>query len=226
MTANTPAPAQVTLPLFPLQAVLFPDGLLALKVFEVRYLDMVARCHDEGSAFGVVCLTQGKEVRDARSTAESFHSVGTAVKILTFERTHPGLITMRCQGTRRFQLQAQEQLKHGLWMGEADWLEDDQIVPVPADLLHVQQALRQVVDSLSHRQLEGKAREAPIALPHRWDDCGWVANRWCELLPVAIELKQRCMMLDNPLLRLELVADMLEKLRIVAGPADPDTGLP
>lgn len=211
------------LPLFPLQTVLFPDGLLSLKVFEVRYLDMVSRCHEEGTAFGVVSLTQGREVRDARSTAESFHAVGTLAQIQSLERTHPGLLTVRCRGTHRFVLRGQEQLKHGLWMGDALLQDDDQTVPVPPDLLHVQQALRQVANSLAPRAHDGSGRESPIAEPFRWDDCGWVANRWCELLPVAAELKQRCMMLDNPLLRLELVADMLEKLRIVAGQADGDS---
>ena len=33
----------------------------------------------------------------------------------------------------------------------------------------------------------------PMAEPYRFDDCGWVANRWCELLPMQSELKQRLM---------------------------------
>ena len=40
---------------------------------------------------------------------------------------------------------------------------------------------------------------------------GWVANRWCELLPLGAQQKQRFMSLDNPLLRLELVADVLDQ---------------
>ena len=29
------------IPLFPLETVLFPDGVIALKIFEARYLDMI-----------------------------------------------------------------------------------------------------------------------------------------------------------------------------------------
>ena len=47
------------LPLFPLQAVLFPGALLHLKVFEARYLDLVGSCLRNGTPFGVVCLKQG-----------------------------------------------------------------------------------------------------------------------------------------------------------------------
>ena len=45
-------PATLTLqslPLFPLSAVLFPEGLLSLRVFEVRYLDMIAKCRKAGA---------------------------------------------------------------------------------------------------------------------------------------------------------------------------------
>ena len=44
------------LPLFPLQTVLFPDGLLELKIFETRYLDLMSRCMREQAPFGVVAL--------------------------------------------------------------------------------------------------------------------------------------------------------------------------
>lgn len=207
------------IPLFPLQTVLFPGGLLSLRIFEVRYLDMISRCHEEGSPFGVVCLTRGREVRAAGSEAqESFHRIGTLARIEHVDRFQPGLMTIRCLGTQRFELQGQERLRHGLWMGDAHLLPDDVRVTVPADLLPVQQALRQVMANL---KLRGEGGALPVAEPFEWDDCGWLANRWCELLPVAAELKQRCMTLDNPLVRLELVADMLERLRISEGRAAP-----
>ncbi|MCZ8254241.1 MAG: peptidase S16, partial [Polaromonas sp.] len=52
-----------SLPLFPLGAVLYPGGLLPLRIFEVRYLDMIGKCHKAGAPFGVVSLTEGSEVR-------------------------------------------------------------------------------------------------------------------------------------------------------------------
>ena len=50
-----------------------------------------------------------------------------------------------------------------------------------------------------------------VAEPWHLQDCGWVANRWCELLPLPPQLKQQLMELDNPLLRLELVGDILAR---------------
>ena len=52
------------LPLFPLNAVLFPGGPLPLRIFEPRYLDMVSRCMREQSGFAVVLLGEGEEVGD------------------------------------------------------------------------------------------------------------------------------------------------------------------
>jgi Lon protease-like protein len=53
----------------PLQAVLFPGGLLSLKVFEARYLDLVGHCLRESKAFGVVALKQGSDTGMGRSSS-------------------------------------------------------------------------------------------------------------------------------------------------------------
>ena len=68
-----------SLPLFPLGSVLFPGGLLPLRIFEVRYLDMIGKCHKTGAPFGVVSLTEGVEVRrPASPKAESAGNPGGA----------------------------------------------------------------------------------------------------------------------------------------------------
>lgn len=195
------------LPLFPLGTVLFPQGVLPLRIFEVRYLDMIGRCWREGTPFGVVSLTQGHEVRRPDAT-ERFHPVGTLARITDWRAPQPGLMEIRCEGTQRFRLQDSRQLKHGLWVGQAELLADDPAVPVPDDLQPVAQGLEQVLDKL-RQQWEGDEARFPIPTPWRTQDCGWVANRWCELLPLPPETKQRLMELDSPLMRLELIGDLL-----------------
>ena len=56
-------PGMAELPLFPLRTVLFPGGLLELKIFEARYLDLMSRCMRERAPFGVVALRSGAEAR-------------------------------------------------------------------------------------------------------------------------------------------------------------------
>jgi Lon protease-like protein len=55
----------------------------------------------------------------------------------------------------------------------------------------------------------------PARTPWQLEDCGWVANRWCELLPMPLDQKHRMMTLDSPVLRLELVCDMLRQKGIL-----------
>lgn len=201
-----------SLPLFPLSTVLFPGGVLPLRVFEVRYLDMVGKCHKAGAPFGVVSLTQGSEVRQPGSS-EAFSSIGTLATISEYEAPRPGLMTIRVTGAQRFRITSHDQLKHGLWIADVERLPDDVSVGIPADLQVAATALRQLIHSLELRA-GSDADPLPLQPPWHLDDCGWVANRWCELLPLPLPLKQRLMELDNPLVRLELVSDVLAKTGI------------
>jgi Lon protease-like protein len=206
------------LPLFPLQLPLFPEGWLSLRVFEPRYLAMVRRCHSLGEPFGVVRLIEGTEVRrrdDADGfMREQFESVGTLAHIHALESPQPGLLLLRCRGGQRFALQSSHCLQHGLWMGQGRLLDDDAALAVPADLA----ALAPLLQSLLHSLAQGAAdADLPMQPPYRWQDCGWLANRWAELLPLADAERQHLLMTESPLLRLELVADRLEQLGILPG---------
>ncbi|PUA99497.1 hypothetical protein C8C99_4385 [Acidovorax sp. 107] len=208
----TPPLTLSSLPLFPLGSVLFPDGVLALRVFEVRYLDMVRKCHQAGAPFGVVALTHGQEVRQAGAPEERFNDVGTLAVIEQIDTPQPGLITLLCRGSQRFRITQRHYLPHGLWIADVGHIEKDLPIPVPDDLKKASTALAQVLHTLQLRDPDMPHLLTPTAA--QLDDCGWVANRWCELLPVPLELKQRLMELDNPLVRLELVGDVLERTGI------------
>jgi uncharacterized protein len=201
-----------SLPLFPLGTVLFPGGVLPLRVFEVRYLDMIGRCHRAGAPFGVVSLTQGTEVRRPGSR-EAFSTVGTLATISALDQPRPGLMMVRAHGAQRFRITASDQLKHGLWVADVQRLDADMAVTIPPDLQGTADALANVIESL--QQKATAPEDMPLTQPWQLNDCGWVANRWCELLPLPIELKQRMLELDNPLLRLELIGDVLVKTGLV-----------
>ena len=205
-----------SLPLFPLGTVLYPGGLLPLRIFEVRYLDMIGKCHKLGAPFGVVALTQGSEVQrpsdgpsgDAFAN-EAFHTVGTLATITEFSVPQAGLMVIRCTGAQRFCVTRSEKLKHGLWVADVERLPNDQVIRIPPDLQAVSNALGNLIKSLRTRDVPEE--QMLLQPPYLLDDCGWVANRWCELLSLPLAHKQRLMELDNPLLRLELVSDMLER---------------
>jgi len=195
-----------SLPLFPLSTVLFPGGVLPLKIFEVRYLDMISKVHKAGAPLGVVSLTEGGEVQ-VPGQKEAFRDVGTLATLEHVEQPQPGLMHIRARGGQRFRILRRERLRHGLWVADVQLLAPDTHVGVPGDLQGVATALDRLLGSLRE---QGVAEEdLPVRAPLALDDCGWLANRWCELMPMPAELRQRLMELDNPLVRLELVGDLL-----------------
>ena len=194
------------IPLFPLNTVLFPDGRLALQVFEVRYLDMIKRCIAASEEFGVVALAAGEEVRKP-GQQETLVQVGTLARIVDWTAPLPGLLHITCLGTQRFRVQAAEQLKHGLWMADIERLPDDMTVPVPVEQQDVANALGSLIRSLQQRGVT--PAQMPMGPPYRLDESGWVANRWCELLDLDLAQKQLLLAQDNPVLRIELVQDAL-----------------
>lgn len=198
-----------SIPLFPLNTILFPDGQLSLQVFEVRYLDMIQKCIDTGNEFGVVSLLQGSEVRKPGRSTESLSNVGTMARIVDWSAPLAGLLQIACVGTTRFRIVSSEQLKHGLWLAEVEPIADDRVVPVPVEQDDVAQALGALIASLEKKR--APPAQLPLAPPYRLDEAGWVANRWCELLRLNLHEKQRLLAQENPVLRLELVQDVLNE---------------
>lgn len=55
-------PDRRTLPLFPLNTVLFPGASLPLQIFEERYKRLLQDCLDSDERFGIVLIKSGDEV--------------------------------------------------------------------------------------------------------------------------------------------------------------------
>src|SRR5688500_3652248 len=106
------------LPLFPLQTVLLPRGLLALRVFEPRYVDMVARCLRGANRFGVVAIREGAEVGAATT-----YDYGTSAEIVDWHQEPGGLLGILAAGRESFQLKATRREPDGLYVGSVTLLE-------------------------------------------------------------------------------------------------------
>jgi hypothetical protein len=196
------------LALFPLQAVLFPGGLLSLKVFEARYLDLVGSCLRERRPFGVVALKQGREVRGAGDKV-SFESVGTLAELIDVDSPQSGILQVRCRGTTRFAVAATHQQADGLWLATVTEIADDETTPPAEAQLDTVRSLAKAIGSLKTQGV------APFLEPYRFDDAGWVANRWCEILPISLAAKQKLMELPDATVRLQLVDDFLRSHKVV-----------
>jgi Lon protease-like protein len=184
-------------PLFPLHAVLFPEGLLALRVFEQRYLDMVSRVARDESTFGVCLIAAGTEVGEAAVP----HLIGTEAKILRWGIPAPGVFSIVVRGERRFRIVDHELECDGLLMGEVNWLPEPVVQPVPQAQAELIPLLYEIVQREADR----------VAEPYRFDDAGWVGARYAELLPIPLLARQRLLELDDVISRLEIVQEYLRQ---------------
>jgi uncharacterized protein len=197
------------LPLFPLQAVLFPGGLLSLKVFEARYLDLVSTCLRENKPFGVVALRQGSEVRKSGEPVV-LEDIGTTAELLDVDSTQPGILQVRCRGGQRFRTVSKEQQSDGLWLAQAETMEADDNGIAPGEaFLETVKGLANAIATLKQQGAE------PFLKPFSFESAGWVANRWCEILPISIAAKQKLMELPDPQVRLQLVNEFLRTKGVV-----------
>lgn len=196
--STRPGSASVTLPLFPLNTVLFPDGPLPLRIFETRYVDMVRRCMRQRSSFGVLLIRAGAEVGTVTSTAD----IGTSARIIDFYQLPDGLLGITCLGERRFRVRARSRQPDGLNVGEVEWLDTEERVPLPAEHDHLGQLLRKVLPELS---------ELYRSVPKHFEDAGWVACRLAEILPLELSDKQSLLETDDPLVRLARVAPLIRR---------------
>ena len=185
------------LPLFPLHTVLFPGGLLPLRVFEPRYLDMVGRALRESTDFGVVLIVSGEE---AGAVAE-LAAIGTSARIVDFSRLPDGLLGLMCRGSRRFRLRGHRVQPDGLLVGAVDWVAE----PGPSALASVHQPLAQLLRRVL-RELGDTARH----LDADFDDAEWVSNRLAEFLPLERPVQQALLELADPQERMRRLAPLIE----------------
>jgi len=191
------------LQLFPLRTVLFPDGLLDLRIFEARYLDLVSRCWRESAPFGVVALRSGSEARSGGDSVQLYEA-GTLAELIDVDSAEPGILAVRCRGGERFRLVgAAHQERDGLWVAATEPIAADPVVAPAPGHADIVQAL---ADSIAALAAQGTP---PFVEPHRLDSAGWVADRWCEILPLPLEVRQRLLVLADPLARLDLIASLL-----------------
>ena len=169
----------VSLPLFPLNAVLYPGGLLPLKIFEQRYLAMTKACLRDGTGFGVCRIREGLEV-GAPAVPDS---IGCTASIAKWEMPHPGIFHLQCRGGEPFRIVERTVQPDGLIRGTVEILEDSQGGPVDPEAASLcRQVLEQIVARVGH---------AYFFPPPEYDNPRWVSYRLAEILPLEIGDRQR-----------------------------------
>lgn len=199
--------------LFPLNAVLFPGGVLPLRVFEARYTDMVRDCMKNEQPFGVVRIVSGSEVGQAAEPDQ----VGCLAQITQWDMPDMGVLNLRTRGGQRFRILEKRVLKDQRLEGRVELIPDDISIGVSAEHLACATALTTVIAEINARGRSeyGQDFVSPFDEPAQLDDAGWVANRWCEVLPISLLAKQKLLELEDAQARLAIVHQYLQQHRII-----------
>ena len=187
--------AKIRIPLFPLHNVLFPGGLLPLRVFEPRYLEMISTCMKRGTGFGVALILSGSEVGEAAKT----YDIGSFVRIVDWTMRDDGLlgITVQCEG--RFRILETEVQSNQLVYADVELLDEQPQQALPAQYAAAVDLLRDIIARVGGHYTE---------LEPQYDDPLWVSGRLAELLPIELLQKQHMLQMDDPLQRLERLCAM------------------
>lgn len=192
----------LSIPLFPLNTVLFPGGLQPLKIFEQRYLDMAAACLKDDRPFGICLIDKGGEVGQAATP----HAVGTLASIANWEMEQLGILMITAQGGRRFRIIDSHIGPGNLLAGTVELLPEIPTVPLPQERERLLPLLQRIVSDLGPER---------IPQPHRYDDAEWVGYRITEVLPIQNLAKQKLLELDDPLARLEILEKYLSQRKLL-----------
>ena len=193
--------AVATIPLFPLRTVLFPGGLLPLKVFEQRYIDMTKACMRDGRPFGVVMITSGDEVA-TRGATPSFANFGTLATITDWDMPELGILHVATEGLTRFQVREHRVQRDQLVVADVVDIPNEPRVPLPDDAQPLARLLELVAARVGQQNF-------PSA--HDYGDASWVGYRLAECLPLPLTIKQSMLEINDAGVRLSVLRKFLQQ---------------
>ena len=201
-TDEETTPGRSEIPLFPLNTVLFPGGILPLKIFEQRYLDMAALCMKDSLPFGICLIVSGDE---AGGVAEP-HQVGTLARIIDWEMEQLGILQVTTRGEQRFRIVDQTVGPDNLLHATVEMISDGGPLAFPPERRRLLPLLQRIA---------GEMGPARIPEPHYYDDAEWVGFRITEILPIQNLAKQKLLELEDPNSRLEILEKFLDQRKLL-----------
>jgi Lon protease-like protein len=192
-----------TVPIFPLNTVLFPGGMLPLKIFEVRYIDMARDCLRGGKPFGVCLIREGSEV----GTPAVPFEIGCLARIVECDVEELGVLKVRIEGTDRFRLRSSEVNRQGLIIGETEALMPEARVSETQGLAECADFLRKVIPAIGAER---------FGVPLRFDDASWVGFRLAEILPLRNDVRQKLLEVTDAALRVGVLHRFLREQKLIS----------
>ena len=193
---------KIKIPLFPLDAVLFPGGALPLRIFEPRYLDMISDCMKSESGIGVVLIKDGHEA----GAAAKVHEFGTISYISYWHKRTDGMLGITLKGEQRFRVLSTEIKANQLTVAEVELLPDFDVREKEYDAEQFVTLLKQIIAQL----------EPPYTtMTKHYDDLDWVSARLIELLPLELKDKQKMLVMSDVYERIDCLHPLLVSMEMI-----------
>ena len=186
------------LPIFPLRTILFPDSKLPLRIFEPRYIDMVSRSMRENSEFGIILSRESTDPKMFET-----YDTGTLAKIIDWDQGVDGLLGITTIGTQKFRLKQLNKQEDGLNIGSIERIEKEGDYKPLKEFTHLVELLQAILDDVNIYDDDEK----------RFDSASWISYRFAEILPLRIEDKQKCLEIDDPIIRLNFLEPLIKMIR-------------
>ena len=186
------------LPIFPLRTILFPDSKLPLRIFEPRYIDMVSRSMREDSEFGIILSRESTDPKMFET-----YDTGTLAKIIDWDQGVDVLLGITTIGTKKFRLKQLNKQEDGLNIGSIERIEKEGDYKPLKEFTHLVELLQAILDDVNIYDDDEK----------RFDSASWISYRFAEILPLRIEDKQKCLEIDDPIIRLNFLEPLIKMIR-------------
>ena len=186
------------LPIFPLRTILFPDSKLPLRIFEPRYIDMVSRCMREDSEFGIILSRESTDPKMFET-----YDTGTLAKIIDWDQGEDGLLGITTIGTQKYRLKGLNKQEDGLNIGTIERIDREGDYKPTKEFMHLVELLQAILDDVNIYNDNEK----------NFESAAWISYRFAEILPLRIEDKQKCLEIDDPIIRLNFLEPLIKMIR-------------
>ncbi|HET9113192.1 MAG TPA: LON peptidase substrate-binding domain-containing protein [Burkholderiales bacterium] len=186
------------IPIFPLNTVLYPQGLLPLRIFETRYMNMVKACMKDSLPFGICLIRTGAETG---ATAMPFQ-VGTLATIADWDMPQLGLLNITAKGAQRFFIESADVMDDGLMVAEVSMIPAE-----PPCLVSEEYAFcATVFDTILQ-----EVGEMRFSRPMHPEQMSWLGYRLAESLPLKAAAKQDMLEMNDSEIRLKILLAFLRR---------------
>ena len=185
-------------PIFPLRTILFPDSRLPLRIFEPRYIDMVSKCMKDSLEFGVILSRESNDPKMFET-----YNIGTMAKIVDWEQGNDGLLGITTIGTNKFKLLGMNKQEDGLNIGDVEIIEREGDFKPTENFSNLVSLLKAILDDINLYNEDEK----------KFESASWVSFRFAEILPLKLEDKQKCLEIDDPIIRLNYLEPLIRMIR-------------